>query len=125
MSERSAKGVLVVEDERELLGLFVYLLETERFTVFQSVDGQQAVSILESHLEEIDLIVTDLGLPKVGGVDLIARAKALKPSIKIIGTSGLGGQSVRTLVLEAGADVFFPKPFKLSEVMETIMSIMA
>jgi two-component system, cell cycle sensor histidine kinase and response regulator CckA len=116
--------VLIVEDEQELRTLFAFLLEGERFTVLQAKDGQSALETLQTHAAAITLMITDLGLPHLGGVELIERARELNPSIKIIGTSGLGGFRMRDIVLKAGADAFIPKPFSVNDVLNVVRTLL-
>ncbi len=123
MPEGTTAGVLIVEDEPELRSLLVMLLEGENLRVFQARDGQSAVETLREHAQEIGLVITDLGLPRLGGVDLIARARALNPSVKIIGTSGMSGRGIREMTIEAGADAFIPKPFSVKELTTTVRTI--
>jgi len=124
MPEARQRGVLVVEDEKELRSLFALLLEGEQFTVFQASDGETAMDLFRAHAGEIGLVITDLGLPHIGGVDLIGKARALNPRVKIIGTSGLGGAKVRQIVMQAGADAFLPKPCSVQDVLKTVRDLM-
>jgi DNA-binding response OmpR family regulator len=117
---RSVKGVLVVEDDAMLQSLFGLMLESEGYRVFHAVDGQVGLDMLSKHVEEIDLVITDLGLPTLGGVELIGRVKAVHPSVRIIGTSGYGSRNVREMVLKAGADEFIPKPFSMPDVITVV-----
>jgi two-component system, cell cycle sensor histidine kinase and response regulator CckA len=120
MREAGGNAVLLVEDEAELRSLFAVLLEMESITVFQAEDGEQALQVFEEHRDEIGLLITDLGLPHVGGVDLIGRMRAMKPSMRILGTSGLSADEVREMVITAGADDFIPKPFSPQEAIEKV-----
>jgi DNA-binding response OmpR family regulator len=120
----SPGGVLIVEDEEELRSLFALLLEMDGFTVFQANDGSHGLEMLQKHLAEIRLLITDLNLPRVGGVDLISKARALNPDIKIVGTSGMSGESVRLMVMKAGADDFLPKPFQPKEAISKLRAIL-
>ena len=117
-------GVLIVEDEEELRNLFAILLEIDGFTVFQANDGGEGLEMLQKHAQEIDLLITDLNLPRVGGVDLISKARALNPAIKIVGTSGMSGEAVRLMVMKAGADDFLPKPFQPQEAIRKLRAIL-
>ncbi len=124
MSEGSSRGVLVVEDQADLKDLLVFLLETEHFRVFEAGDGKAALDILRAEAPMIDLLITDLGLPTVGSMDLITSARQLKPSMRILGISGLGGESMKEAVLQAGADGFIAKPFTGQAVLTMIKSLM-
>jgi DNA-binding response OmpR family regulator len=120
----SQGGVLIVEDEEELRNLFAILLEMDGFTVFQANDGREGLEMLQEHAQEISLLITDLNLPRIGGVDLISKARALNPTIKIVGTSGMSGEAVRLMVMKAGADDFLPKPFQPQEAINKLRAIL-
>ncbi len=123
MSEQTTGAVLIVEDEPELRSLLAMLLEAEELQVFQARDGQSAMDTLREHSDAIGLIITDLGLPLLGGVDLIARARSLNPSVRIIGTSGMSGGGIRQMTMDAGADAFIPKPFSVKEIIAAVRTI--
>jgi len=122
MTEDTGTAVLLVEDDEELRNLFAVLLEMENIKVIQAEDGAQALRLFEEHRAEIGLLITDLGLPHVGGVDLISRLRAEKPSLRILGTSGLSADDVREMVIQAGADDFIPKPFSPQEAIDKVRS---
>ncbi len=117
-------SVLIVEDEQELRSLFALLLEMEGFTVYQANDGKQGLEVLKAHAGDIGLLITDLNLPKLAGVDLIGHARTLNPAVKIVGTSGMGGNKVRDMVLKAGADEFLPKPFQPQDAIRRLKAIL-
>jgi DNA-binding response OmpR family regulator len=60
----------------------------------------------------------------MGGVDLIAATRALKPTVRILGTSGLGGSDVRDMVITAGADDFIPKPFSPQDAIDKVRRLL-
>jgi len=117
-------GVLIVEDEQELRSLFAMLLEMEGFTVFQADDGKQGLDVLQAHAGDIGLLITDLNLPRLAGVDLINQARTLNPSVKIVGTSGMSGATVREMVIKAGADDFLPKPFQPQDAIRKLKDLL-
>ncbi len=121
----NSTGVLIAEDEEEIRGLLAMIFEMEQFTVFQAVDGQHALEIFIEHKGEIGLLITDLGLPRLGGVELIEKVRALKPTIRIIGSSGYGRANVREEVLAAGGDIFLPKPFVAAELVQQAKQLLA
>ncbi|MBX2989999.1 MAG: response regulator [Bacteroidetes bacterium] len=103
--------ILISEDEVDINNLLTLVLQLENFNVLQAFDGLTAYETFLAHKDEIDLVVTDLGLPKMGGVELIEKVRGLKPTVKIIGASGFGRVNVREEVMKAGADEFMPKPY--------------
>jgi DNA-binding response OmpR family regulator len=120
----AGKSVLIVEDEQELRSLFAILLEMEGFKVLQANDGSQGIDLLQRHIGEVRLLITDLNMPKIKGIDLISKARALNPAIKIVGTSGMGGKAVQEMVIKAGADEFIAKPFQPSEAIAKVKAIL-
>ena len=123
MPEAGRRGVLVVEDAGDLRRLFGIMLSAAQFEVFEAADGIEGLKALEDHPGAIHLVLTDLGLPGLGGVELISQVRATRPTVKIIGTSGFGSRNVREMVLRAGADEFFSKPFSMGEVIEKVKTM--
>jgi DNA-binding response OmpR family regulator len=117
-------SILIVEDEAELRSLFAILLEMEGFTVFQASDGLKGLELLQTHASQVTMMITDLNLPQVGGIDLISRARALNSTIKIVGTSGMSGKAVQDMVIKAGADEFLAKPFQPAEAIAKLKAIL-
>ncbi len=118
-------GVLIVEDEEELLSLVSRIFESEDYKIFQARDGAAAIEIYRRHQEAIDVVLTDLGLPGVGGADVIAAIRGLNSSVKIVGLSGYGGGESRMVALAAGADMFCEKPFAVDELLESIRRLLS
>jgi len=123
MAGSGRRGILVVEDDADLRKLFGLMLSAADFDVFEAEDGPAGLRMLEDNPEAIHLVFTDLGLPGLGGVELITRVRAARPGVKIIGTSGLGSAGVREIVLGAGADGFFAKPFSIADVIEKVKTL--
>ncbi|MBI4535453.1 MAG: response regulator, partial [Ignavibacteriae bacterium] len=116
--------VLIVEDEKDIRMLLAFMFEGEKFRVFQATDGQSAMDLFTAEMERIDLLVTDLGLPKLGGVELIQKVRAAKPSIRIIGSSGFGKKNIHEEVLNAGGDLFISKPYVATELIRAAKQLL-
>jgi len=125
MSENSAKGILVVEDDAEIRLLLSEVFRVEQFDVYQASDGEEALQVFATNQDKIVLIITDLGLPKLGGVELISMVRAASPGIKIIGSSGYGKANIRDEVLRAGGDEFIPKPYVTTELIKTVRRMLS
>jgi DNA-binding response OmpR family regulator len=124
MATKGGVSILIVEDEQELRSLFSLILEMEGFSVLQAEDGEKGLEILRTHPGSIRMMITDLNLPKIGGVDLINQARALNPAVKIVGTSGMSGAAVREMVMKAGADDFIPKPFQAKDAIRKLKAML-
>jgi len=120
MSENHNVGLLIVEDDIEIRILLSEVFRIEQFEVYQASDGEEGLNVFIAHQDKIALVITDLGLPKLGGVELIERIRAIKPAVKIIGSSGYGRINIREEVLQAGGDEFIPKPYVTAELIKTV-----
>lgn len=111
--EAKAHSVLVVEDNEELLQLMVKLLSRE-YNVFKAENGKEGVTILEN--EDIDLIVSDVMMPEMDGIEFCKYVKSnLEIShIPIILLTAKNKEEDRAEAYEVGADAFIAKPFNLA-----------
>jgi DNA-binding response OmpR family regulator len=114
----SRKGILIAEDEHTIRNLLKTLFELDRFTVYQAADGLAALELFKAHADDIALLITDLGLPKLGGVELIGRLKSMKPTLRVVAISGYGHDEVKAEVKNAGGDEFLPKPLVVADLLK-------
>ncbi len=112
--------ILVVEDEELLLDLLKELLEGEGYRVITAVDGQQAIDLYKAEQERVSLVLSDMGLPTMGGWEVLRRLKAINPSVKVILSSGFVDSKVRQEMLNSGANDFIQKPFMPDKVIRQI-----
>lgn len=106
-------SILIVDDEEELLNLMVKLLGNE-YNVFFAMNGEEALKIIER--EELDLVVTDVMMPVMDGIELCLEIKNnLEHShIPVLMLTAKTAEEDRTRAYEAGADAYITKPFNLS-----------
>ena len=116
----TVRGILIAEDDEEIRHLLAIVFQLENYTVFEAEDGTEALRIFTEHLPEIHLVISDLGLPGLGGVELIEQIRALSSTVKIIGASGYGKANIRDEVLKAGGDAFLPKPFNTGDLIASV-----
>ena len=109
--ERGSETVLVVEDEQMLLDLLKVLLEGDGYTVLTASDGVEAVKIYTEHKDDIAIVISDMGLPMLGGYEVFQKMKEINPNVKSILASGYMDPSMRTKLLDAGAMEFLQKPY--------------
>lgn len=106
-----APTVLIVEDEEVLVELLRTMLEAQGFRVLVATDGEKAVQIYSEQKDRIRIVLTDMGLPKLGGWEVLARVRGMNPDAKIVCASGFMDSSVRQEMIDAGAVEFVQKPY--------------
>lgn len=118
MTIRKTPTVLVVEDDAENRAAMVKVLEAAEYKVLQTDNGQQAIDILNE--EDIDILVTDLRLPVMDGVELLKRAKALEQDIEVIMITGHGTVEIAVEAIKEGAYDFITKPIKKAQLLRAV-----
>src|ERR1700760_380843 len=93
MSEATAPAerptILVVDDEEDLRDIMRRMLERRGFNTLIAGDSQAAIAVCRDHPGDIDVLVTDLGLPGVTGGELSRSAAELRPKMQVVYISGL------------------------------------
>lgn len=107
----SGEMVLLVEDEEMLLDLLQALLEESGYRVLTAKDGMEAVDVYKSHAEEISIVLSDMGLPKLGGWEAFRRMREVNPNIRCILASGYFDPDLRIEMIKEGAIDFIQKPY--------------
>jgi CheY-like chemotaxis protein len=108
---RGDETVLLVEDEEIVRRLSKKILETCGYTVIEALDGAEAVEICNRGDQPIDLLLTDVVMPKMSGRQLVQNIAGIRPELKVLFMSGYTDDSiVRHGVIESGEN-FIQKPF--------------
>jgi two-component system, cell cycle sensor histidine kinase and response regulator CckA len=115
--------ILVVEDESSLREYLKALLEEKGYSVLLAADGSEGVELFSKHQEQIALVVTDLGMPKLDGLGLLRKLMEIRPAVKVIMTSGLVDPEQQSEILSAGAREFLAKPYSGKEMLYRVREI--
>jgi CheY-like chemotaxis protein len=119
MKHNKGRTVLVVEDEVLIRVLIVDELESLGLTVLEAGNADEALPILLSDVP-IQVLFTDVRMPgSMDGIELVRRARAIRPHLKVIVASGH-----RTNISLKEADAFFGKPFSVAEVASMVKQAM-
>jgi len=118
MNIRKPPRVLVVEDDTENRTAISKVLEGADYRVLQADNGQQALDLLEE--ENVDIVVTDLRLPIMDGVELLKRAKAVDQEIEVIMITGHGTVEIAVEAIKEGAYDFITKPVKKAQLLRAV-----
>src|SRR5262245_8491652 len=110
--------ILVADDERELRDILVGYLRSEGFEVDGFEDGEAALRALRE--TAYDLVLTDLRMPKLDGVELLREALILYPDVKVLVMTGFGTIEAAVEAMRIGAYDFLSKPVRVAELSEVI-----
>ncbi|MBR8826923.1 MAG: response regulator transcription factor [Gomphosphaeria aponina SAG 52.96 = DSM 107014] len=121
--------ILVVEDEELIQEMIVTALKEEDYEVIYTSDGQEALNILQSTESPdsefpLDLIILDLLIPKVKGLDLCRLLRNQGSMVPILILSCLSSEADRVIGLEVGADDYLTKPFSMKELLARCRAIL-
>lgn len=108
------RTVLVVEDDPDIRHLLVHSFTREGFEVVPSADGAEALAYLEDH-DPPDLIVLDLLMPDVGGLEFLRRRDGAHADIPVIVLTGLEDEDMLAEAYDLGANDYVTKPFSPRE----------
>lgn len=120
VQEQPPKTLLVVDDEPIICQLCARALSN--FNVLQAGDGRQALDMLETN--EIDIILSDVMMPNLSGLDLLRSVKKQQPDLAVILMTGYSDKEVILQALKAGADDFISKPINLLQLRTTVDKVL-
>ena len=111
----TGQTILLVEDEPQLLNLTRRLLENKGFSVLTAIDADTAISVAKTNRDRIDLLVTDITLPKMNGVQLSELIRADNPEMRVLFMSGYSNNTIdHGYPGNSGTD-FISKPFTIKD----------
>jgi two-component system, OmpR family, response regulator len=113
--------ILLVDDEESVQKLLTYPLERDGYRVVQAHDGDEALARFDT--EEIDLVVLDLMLPKLDGLEVCKRLRA-RSAVPIVMLTARDDELDKVLGLELGADDYITKPFSIREFRSRIRALL-
>jgi len=122
---RGRETLLLVEDEGQIRQLAARGLRSHGYTVLTAINGEEGMRLAREHLPELDLVVTDVVLPLLGGAELIARLRHDQPNLPVIYISGYTGGEVTANELAQGNNTeFMAKPFTPRELARRVRELL-
>jgi two-component system, cell cycle sensor histidine kinase and response regulator CckA len=116
--------ILVAEDDEMVRYLTVELLKGAGYTVLSACDGEEAKALFLRHLDQIDLLLLDVIMPKTGGRAFYDWARTLRPAVPTLFCSGhTEGEIHKDFILEKGLELIH-KPFKYNNLLQTVRRIL-
>lgn len=111
---------LFVEDEKDLLDIISETLEKLGVSFFTAKNGEEGIAVLKEHASEIDIVVTDISMPIMNGLEMIKEIKSLYPNLEIIIMTAHTESKYMTEAKEYGVNEYLLKPFDFIKFIELI-----
>ncbi len=107
--------ILIVDDQETVWDFLIEALQTLGYSVLLAENGEDAVAIYQANPDQIDLVLLDMVMPKMGGHSTFYQLKAIDPDVKVLLSSGfVSAASVKDLQ-DNGAAGFLPKPHRIKD----------
>jgi PAS domain S-box-containing protein len=116
--------ILVIDDEAVIRSVTKQNLEANGYRVLTAQDGSEGVALFAQHREEIKLILTDIMMPKIDGLALSKAIRAINPSARIIGGSGLAANAENADKAGAAFQAFLVKPYTAANLVKTVSDVL-
>ena len=117
MNNMSSYNVLVVEDEKSIAHFISTVLANNGYEAMQARSGSEAISMISSHCP--DLIILDLGLPDMDGLDILRQLRSWS-SLPVVVVSARAHEKDKVTALDLGADDYLTKPFGTDELLARV-----
>ncbi|MDE2510992.1 MAG: response regulator [Elusimicrobia bacterium] len=111
-------GILVVDDERGMRDLLSSELGAHGYRVSVAADGREAVEKIR--VGKFEVVISDISMPNMGGLDLLAEIKRTAPGVEVILSTGYGTVETAVAAMRLGAYDFIQKPFNLAEMLALV-----
>lgn len=117
--------VLLVDDEDIVRNVGKAILENCGYKVIEAADGKEAVEVYKTKKDEIDVVILDIIMPKMGGKEAFERMKEINPDIKVLVSSGYSINSTAQEIINLGAKGFLQKPYNFSDLANKIKNVIS
>jgi CheY-like chemotaxis protein len=119
MAETRLETILLVEDEPAVRQLFAHALTRAGYVVHEARNGQEAMKLFDQHADTIDMLLTDMRMPYMGGAELAHQLRARRRSLKLLCISGYPGNLDADLATD-----FLAKPFSRDDLLRKVREVL-
>ncbi|KQL58920.1 MULTISPECIES: response regulator [Shouchella] len=109
---------MIVDDQFGIRVLLTEILQKDGYQMYQAANGKEALDIQE--LEKIDIVLLDMKIPGMDGVEILKKMKERQPTIKVVMMTAYGELKMVNEALENGAISYMAKPFDIEDVRQVI-----
>jgi PAS domain S-box-containing protein len=115
--------ILLVEDEAQIRIIAKALLELIGFTVIDASNGKKGLELFQKNVEDIILVVTDMGMPVMNGYEMIRELKKLSPDLPVVISSGFGDDDVASHIARRDIAGSINKPYSFDQLRDVMRSV--
>jgi CheY-like chemotaxis protein len=117
-TDQRSLRILIVEDESDVLDMLEEVLEGEGHTVITAVDGKAGLECFQ--MQPFDIVLTDLNMPGISGLEMAGRMKKIKPSVPVMLLTGWDVELETAELAAKGIDCFIKKPFAILDILQAL-----
>ncbi len=121
---RSTETILLVEDEPAVRRLARRALEAQGFQIIEAASGAEALEICATRVAELDMLLTDIVMPGMSGVELASRLTAIDPSLRVLYMSGYTEDALGQRGVLSPETAFLPKPFTPASLVDAVRDVL-
>ncbi len=116
--------ILLAEDDKDVRSLTMAVLQGFGYHVIEAVDGQDALAKFRKHMADIDLLLVDVVMPKIGGRDVYDAAKTIRPGIKVLFSSGYPADIIHKKGIVDEGLQFISKPVRPGDLLRKVREVL-
>lgn len=109
-----------MEDEGDVSFFLETILQNQGYKVLCAHDYDQAMKLFRQHQDQIDLVFSDVGLPRVNGITLCSELKSLKTGLPVVLASGYSSRQFKAGLDKLHNEAFLSKPFNTDEILQSV-----
>ena len=122
--KQGMETILLVDDEEAIIEVASEALEGAGYRTLMANCGEKALEMIELRQEKVDLVMLDLGMPGMGGMNCLRRLVQIRPGLKVIIASGYSDQRQVQETLSLGAACYINKPYRLADVVTRVREVL-
>lgn len=119
-SDQISRTVLIIDDEKQVREAISDILDLKQIPTLAAATGQEGVALYDVHRDKIGLVILDLSMPGMNGIETFEALRELDPTAKIILSSGFTEPEVLQKMAGTRPTGFLQKPYRLEKVLDTV-----
>ena len=123
-STGGTETILLVEDEELLIEMVSRMLESQGYKVLTAKDGSAAIKLFKKYKKDIDVVLTDMGLPEMTGMSVLKKLKEIDPNVCVICASGFFDPDVKLELYQSGVKGIVQKPYTSDDVLRKLREVL-